>query len=105
MDATREADSVWDCTAHMARVEIQPFILSVFGNYAKLKYMHLIFCPASFIYLRLWKNQRCLLYQVQVKEVFKEIIQNQKLLSNIFPWTSINQLGIIFLSSLFYLKG
>lgn len=55
-----------------------PFILNIFGDDEKLKYAYLIFCPVLFIYLRLWGNQKCLLYQVQGKEVFKEIIQLSK---------------------------
>lgn len=75
------------------------------GNYEKLEHIYLMFCPVLFIYLRPWENQRCLPYQVQGKEVFKETIENQKLLWNIFPWTSTNLMSIIFLSSFFYLKG
>ena len=75
------------------------------GNYEKLEHIHLMFCPVLFIYLRPWENQRCLPYQVQGKEVFKETIENQKPLWNVFPWTSTNLMSIIFLSSSFYLKG
>lgn len=74
-------------------------MLSIFGNYEKWKHTYLIFHPVLFIYLRLWENQRCLLYQVQGEEVFKEIIQNQKPLSSISPWTSLNPMNTIVLSS------
>lgn len=37
-------------------VRTQHSALNFFGNCDKLKYIHLIFCPVLFIYLRLWEK-------------------------------------------------
>lgn len=42
----------------MSSVRTQHSALNFFGNCDKLKYIHLIFCPVLFIYLRLWEKTR-----------------------------------------------